>query len=130
MVNRANLLRVLTTKASYTWTRQGSCSCARPTAPQARGGSLRRPLFERAVRTAFEGLGPPHSGPFSSCAYSRSAWRNCLKILSTGQPPHHQACHRCIDERFSGCTQSFIILAHPAVLREPGEGALHHPSAR
>src|SRR5215211_7191015 len=55
--------------------------------------------------------------------------RNCLKILSTSQPPYHQPCHCRIDERFCGGAQPLVILAHPPVLREPGEGPLHYPSA-
>src|SRR5215211_676873 len=59
----------------------------------------------------------------------KNSSRNCLKILSTSQPPYHQPCHCRIDERFCGGAQPLVILAHPPVLREPGEGPLHYPSA-
>ncbi len=52
------------------------------------------------------------------------------KILSTSQSPYHEPRHRHIDERFSGGAQPLVVLAHPTVLREPREGALHHPAAR
>src|SRR5215216_2720168 len=52
------------------------------------------------------------------------------KILSTNQPPYHQANHRHIDERFSSGAQSLVVVAHPSVLREPREGALHYPAPR
>jgi hypothetical protein len=38
--------------------------------------------------------------------------------------------HRDIDERFSAGTQPLVVLAHPPVLREPRESALHHPPPR
>src|SRR5215212_11762053 len=69
------------------------------------------------------------TGAYASGLVRRAAGRNCLKILSTSQPPYHQPCHRRIDERFSGCAQPLVILAHPPVLREPAEGPLHYPSA-
>src|SRR5215208_3846507 len=52
------------------------------------------------------------------------------KILSTTQSPYHHSRHRDIDERFSGGAQPLIVLAHPPVLREPREGAFHHPTPR
>src|SRR5215213_9213324 len=52
------------------------------------------------------------------------------KILSTSQPSYHEPCHRDIDKRFSGGAQPLVVLAHPPVLREPREGALHNPAAR
>src|ERR687890_2865223 len=76
----------------------------------------------RAFSSVFEASVSSLSGLFGQ------SQRNCLKILSTSQPPHHQPCHRRIDERFSGCAQPLVILAHPPVLRKPGEGPLHHPS--
>src|SRR5918998_6303350 len=51
-------------------------------------------------------------------------------MLSTSQPPYHEPPHRDIDERFSSGAQPLVVLAHAPVLREPREGALHHPAPR
>jgi transposase len=47
-----------------------------------------------------------------------------------GQTPHHQPYHRGIHKRFCAGAQPLVVLAHPPVLGEPGEGPLHHPSTR
>src|SRR5918998_4480262 len=52
------------------------------------------------------------------------------KMLSTSQPPYHEMGHRHIDERFSGGAQPLVVLAHPTVLVQPREGALHNPAPR
>src|SRR5215216_8199625 len=52
------------------------------------------------------------------------------KLLSTGQPPHHKASHRYIDERFARRAQPLVVLGHPPVVGDPREGALHHPPTR
>src|SRR5215213_11911539 len=57
---------------------------------------------------------------------SETVW----KLLRTGQTPRHQPYHRRVDERLRARAQPFVILAHPPVLREPGEGPLHHPPPR
>src|SRR3712207_3477027 len=46
-------------------------------------------------------------------------------MLSTSQPPYHETGHRRVDERLTGGAQPLVVLAHPPVLREPREGALH-----
>src|SRR5215217_1105401 len=56
---------------------------------------------------------------------SETVW----KFSGTRQPPHHQADHCRVDERFCASTKPLVILAHPPVLREPGEGPFHHPPA-
>src|SRR5215212_11326467 len=50
------------------------------------------------------------------------------KFLSTSQPPHHQACHRRVNERLTSRAQPFVVLTHPPVLIDPSERALHYPS--
>ncbi len=47
------------------------------------------------------------------------------KTLITSQPPYHEASHRDIDKRFSCGAKPLVVLAHPPVLRESREGALH-----
>src|SRR5215207_6669863 len=59
-----------------------------------------------------------------------NTFRQVWKILSTSQSPYHEACHRYIDEGFSGSAQPLIVLAHPSVLAQPRESSLHHPAAR
>src|SRR5215208_2697947 len=66
------------------------------------------------------------SRPLSTQMPRETVW----KILSTSQPSYHEPCHRDIDKRFSGGAQPLVVLAHPPVLREPREGALHNPAAR
>src|SRR5215204_225934 len=66
------------------------------------------------------------SGEFPRIGSTETVW----KILSTSQSPYHQPRHRDIDERFSGGAQPLVVLAHPTVLREPREGAFHHPTSR
>src|SRR5918994_2699471 len=51
-------------------------------------------------------------------------------MLSTSKPPYHETGNRHIDERFSGGAQPLVVLAHPPVLVQPREGALHHPAPR
>src|SRR5215212_2077449 len=52
------------------------------------------------------------------------------KVSGTHQPPHHQTNHSCVDERLCASAEPFVILAHPSVLIQPGEGAFHHPPPR
>src|SRR5215203_4875555 len=52
------------------------------------------------------------------------------KLLSTGQPPHHQSRHRHVDKGLPAGAQPLVVLAHSTVVRDPREGALHHPSTR
>src|SRR5215211_1099783 len=94
------------------------------------GWATDTPLLYKVQLTFPPGFSTPRlfSCP-DSLSFREVRIRNCLKILSTSQPPYHQPCHRRIDERFSGGAQPLVILAHPPVLREPGEGPLHYPSA-
>jgi hypothetical protein len=49
-------------------------------------------------------------------------------VLTNGQsPPQHKACRRHVDERLTRRRKPLVILAHPAVLAQPREGALHYP---
>src|SRR5215212_5653734 len=52
------------------------------------------------------------------------------KVLRTGQPSHHQATHRRVDEGLPGCAQPLVVFGHPPVVADPREGALHHPPTR
>src|SRR5215217_9639127 len=73
---------------------------------------------------------PPSEPRF--CAYPdfpNSFGETVWKFSGTRQPPHHQADHCRVDERFCASTKPLVILAHPPVLREPGEGPFHHPPA-
>src|SRR5215217_4604157 len=68
---------------------------------------------------------PLRRSPTSQNSPSETVW----KFSGTRQPPHHQADHCRVDERFCASTKPLVILAHPPVLREPGEGPFHHPPA-
>src|SRR5215217_7798607 len=52
------------------------------------------------------------------------------KPSTADQPPHHEADHGSIYERFAACTQPLVVFAHPAVMVDPGKGAFHYPAAR
>jgi hypothetical protein len=67
-------------------------------------------------------IGSPVSGKTSS----ETVW----KFLVTGQPPHHQTHHSRVDERFAGRAQPLVVLAHPPVVADPGEGSFHDPASR
>src|SRR5215207_1773203 len=52
------------------------------------------------------------------------------KLLRTGQPPRHEPRHRRVDEGLSGGAQPLVVFAHPPVVADPRECALHHPPPR
>src|SRR5215216_1276409 len=52
------------------------------------------------------------------------------KPSKAGQPPHHEATHSSIYERFAACTELLVVFAHPPVLVYPRKRPLHYPSTR
>src|SRR5215217_2349819 len=52
------------------------------------------------------------------------------KSSKAGQPPHHEANHGSIYQRFPARTKSLVIFAHPPVLVDPSDRPLHHPPTR
>ena len=56
--------------------------------------------------------------------------RDCLETLRTSEAPHHKPRHRHVDEGLPGGAQPLVIFGHPPVVRDPSEGALHHPTPR
>src|SRR5215204_720103 len=105
--------------------------CARPTkGSHARSGGSSAQGFKGANRTAApkwrKQRGP---GRLSRRTSENSPSETVWKFSGTRQPPHHQADHCRVDERFCASTKPLVILAHPPVLREPGEGPFHHPPA-
>src|SRR5215203_1677783 len=84
----------------------------------------RMPL-RSSSRSACRELACPPRRRTSENSPSETVW----KFSGTRQPPHHQADHCRVDERFCASTKPLVILAHPPVLREPGEGPFHHPPA-
>src|SRR5215211_3426580 len=83
---------------------------------------------ERGNRPSSAPIEAGHAGWWiwtSENSPSETVW----KFSGTRQPPHHQADHCRVDERFCASTKPLVILAHPPVLREPGEGPFHHPPA-
>src|SRR5215218_7899936 len=45
-----------------------------------------------------------------------------------GQADEHQMDHRHVDHRLGRGGEVLVVLAQPAVVRQPGEGALHDPA--
>src|SRR5437868_3667559 len=66
----------------------------------------------------------------TSLAFPNSFSETVWKFLLTGQPPHHQTYHSRVDERFAGRAQPLVVLAHPPVVADPGEGSFHDPASR
>src|SRR5215212_9270662 len=52
------------------------------------------------------------------------------KLLYTDYTSHHQSCHRRVDKGLPGGAQPLEVFGHPPVVRDPREGALHHPPSR
>jgi hypothetical protein len=52
-----------------------------------------------------------------------------LKSSRRLKPTQHQACHRKVNERLAGVSQSLVVFAQPAAVVEPRECALHDPAA-
>ena len=46
-----------------------------------------------------------------------------------GKATHYQPDHDNVDHRFAGGCLAFVVLAQPAMMIEPGEGALHDPAS-
>src|SRR5215212_11764916 len=70
----------------------------------------------------------PKLGAISN--YQTVSRETVRKLLRTGQPPHHQPPHRRVDKGLPGGAQPFVVLRHSTVMRDPREGALHHPPPR
>ncbi len=80
----------------------------------------------------------PAEGSTQSFVHAWLVWVNinairCKRVSekhsygSFGQPLEHQPDHRQVDERLRGLCQELVVSAHPAVARDPREGALRHP---
>jgi hypothetical protein len=52
------------------------------------------------------------------------------KVLRTGQTPHHEPTHRSVDKGLPSGAQPLVVLAHCAVVRDPGERSLYDSSTR
>src|SRR5215203_6442898 len=52
------------------------------------------------------------------------------KSSSAGEAPRHEADHGSVHQRFPARTQPLVVFAHPPLLIDPGDRALHHPPAR
>src|SRR3954451_892912 len=53
-----------------------------------------------------------------------------VKSSNASEPPHHEAAHGSVHQRFPARTQPLVIFAHPPVLIDPGDRPLHHPPPR
>src|SRR5215210_6350000 len=82
------------------------------------GASARRPILVYKAATS--------EGELRRIFLPETVW----KLLCAGQPPHHKPRHRRVDERLPGGAQPLVISGHPPVVRDPSEGALHHPTPR
>jgi hypothetical protein len=67
----------------------------------------------------------------ASSAYSPNHLERLYeKPSQADQPPHHQATHGTIYQRFAARTQPLVSFAHPSVLVDPRKRPLHHPPPR
>src|SRR5215211_611329 len=77
------------------------------------------------------GIGPGRGGEACNRELRRIPLLETVwKFSDTSQAPHHQTDHGRVDERFCASTKPPVVVAHPPVLRDPREGALHHPTPR